>query len=431
MTTDRIIYQSESLYTSKLKGTGSGTPANIVAADIKEINRVQDMSYSLEVSRTDINEFGQLAALSREVTEPPTVSLDFSYLITNGEQDERLGLFVNKKATFPIDATSSSFKPLTANLVAAGSQEVDELNYYIVTVPEGDDVHSATEQLNQSDNGVIAIGNGFITSYGISGAVGELASASVSVEASNILFKSDLSSAVANPSIDINSDIGAKLSNTVNFASVLSGTGDIYDNSGLEVYAIRPGDITLDFDAHNLFNDGSTKGDLDTGGARLPGSGSALGANETTIHLQNFSLDLPVSRTGLSRLGNHYAFARKVDFPVTMSLSVSALATDITDGSLDQLICNAEEKRDIAIKLKTRCGDAEAITYVMRNAILDTQAFSASIGDNKTVDLTFSCQIGGANDLKNGIFAFSEPVNQGVDYGTGVSTAITPTPTPA
>ena len=113
-----------------------------------------------------------------------------------------------------------------------------------------------------------------------------------------------------------------------------------------------------------------------------------------------------------------------------MTLSVSALATDITDGSLDDLICNAEEKRDIAIKLKTRCGDADAITYVMRNAILDTQAFSASIGDNKTVDLTFSCQIGGANDLKNGIFAFSEPRNQGDDYGASVSTAITPTPTP-
>ena len=111
-----------------------------------------------------------------------------------------------------------------------------------------------------------------------------------------------------------------------------------------------------------------------------------------------------------------------------MSLSVSALATDITDGSLDELICNAEEKRDIAIKLKTRCGESEALTYVMRNAILDTQSFSSSIGDNKTVDLTFSCQIGGANDLVNGIFAFSEPLNQGEQYGSGQSSVITPTP---
>ena len=426
MTTDRIIYQSESLYTSKLNPT-SGTVIQ-GDAEIKEINRVQDMSYNLEVSRTDINEFGQLAALSREVTEPPTVGLDFSYYITNGEQDERLGLFVNKQKTFPIASSDASIKPLTANLVAAGTENVDELNYYIVTVPEGEDVHHPTDKVGVATNSVIAVGNGFITSYGITGSVGELATANVSVEASNISFESDLSSAIDNPSIDLNSTVGAKLSSTVNFSTVSSGTGDIKDNTGAEVFAIRPGDITLDFDAHNLFSNGTSQGDLQTGGARLSGAGAALGTGNTSLHIQSFTLDLPVSRTGLNRLGNHFSFARKVDFPVNMSLSVSALATDITDGSLDDLICNAEEKRDIAIKLKTRCGDAEALTYVMRNAILDTQSFSSSIGDNKTVDLTFSCQIGGANDLANGIFAFSEPLNQGADYGSTQTSAITPTP---
>lgn len=427
MTTDRIIYQSESLYTSKLNPGTSGQPIQ-GDSEIREINRVQDMSYNLEVSRTDINEFGQLAALSREVTEPPTVGLDFSYYVTNGEQDERLGLFVNRQREFPIAATDSTVKPLTANIVAAGTANVDELNYYIVTVPEGQDVHDATAKVGVANNSVIAIGNGFISSYSITGSVGELATASVSVEGSNILFESDLSSAIENPSIDLNSAVGAKLGSTVNFTNVSSGTGGITDNTGAEVFAIRPGDITLDFDAHNLFDNGTSQGDLQTGGARLPGAGSALGSGNTSMHIQSFTLDLPVSRTGLNRLGNHFAFARKVDFPVNMTLSVSALATDITDGSLDKLICNAEEKRDIAVKLKTRCGDSEALTYVMRNAILDTQSFSSSIGDNKTVDLTFSCQIGGANDLVNGIFAFSEPLNQGNDYGTGDSTAITPTP---
>lgn len=426
MTTDRIIYQSESLYTSKLTpASGSVIQGD---AEIKEINRVQDMSYNLEVSRTDINEFGQLAALSREVTEPPTVGLDFSYYVTNGEQDERLGLLVNKQREFPIGATDQTIKPLTANLVAAGSENVDELNYYIVTVPEGNDVHHTSNKVGSADNSVIAIGNGFISSYSITGSVGELATANVSVEGSNILFESGLNNAISNPSIDLNSTVGAKLGTTVNFTNVSSGTGDISDNTGAEVFAIRPGDITLDFDAHNLFDNGTSQGDLQTGGARLPGAGSSLGSGNTSMHIQSFTLDLPVSRTGLSRLGNHFSFARKVDFPVNMTLSVSALATDITDGSLDALICSAEEKRDIAIKLKTRCGNAEALTYVMRNAILDTQSFSSSIGDNKTVDLTFSCQIGGANDLVNGIFAFSEPLNQGDDYGSGDTAAITPTP---
>ena len=40
----------------------------------------------------------------------------------------------------------------------------------------------------------------------------------------------------------------------------------------------------------------------------------------------------------------------------------------------------------------------------MKNATLDSQNFSSSIGDNKTVDLTFSAQVGGPEDTTAGIF---------------------------
>ncbi len=146
MTTDRIIYQSESLFVSGIKD--SSTP--ITNAHISEINRVQDMSYNLEVSRTDINEFGQLAALSREVTEPPTVTLDFSYYLTNGTQEESLGFKLNKGDTFPVTSPAS----FTSNLLA-GTENKDELNYYIVTSPEGDDTHGST--IAAADHGCIGI----------------------------------------------------------------------------------------------------------------------------------------------------------------------------------------------------------------------------------------------------------------------------------
>ena len=420
MTTDRIIYQSESLFISKLLGSGGSN--QIVSADIKEINRVQDMSYNLEVARTDINEFGQLAALSREVTEPPTVALDFSYYLTDGTQEDRLGFNLNSGAKFPVSAP----QPMTKSLLD-GTNDVDELNYYIVTSPEGEDTHGNT--IKAADHGCIGIGNGFITSYGITAAVGELATATVSVEASNILFKSDLSSAMANPAIDIDSTTGGKLSNTIDWASVNSSDGNI-GVGGSEIFAIRPGDITIDFDAVGYFDGSKSAGDLNVGGARLGGAGAELGSGNTAVHVQNISLDIPVSRSPLTRIGNHYPFARKVDFPVNMTLSASALMTDFTDGSLDQLICSAEQQRDIAIIMKDRCGNNNAMTYIMRNAILDTQAFSASIGDNKTVDLTFSCQVGGANDTNNGIFLFAQPGNVVNLYGTTptVGPYVTPTP---
>ena len=43
----------------------------------------------------------------------------------------------------------------------------------------------------------------------------------------------------------------------------------------------------------------------------------------------------------------------------------------------------------------------------MKSAQLDSQNMSSTIGDNKSVDLTFSTQIGGANDTTNGVFITS------------------------
>lgn len=406
MATDRVIYQSESLYTSKLKGSGASELIN--NSDLKEINRVQDMSYNLEVTRTDINEFGQLAALSREVTEPPTVGLDFSYYLTDGTQEKNLGFNVNDSSQF----TFTTAEPMTKQLLD-GSNDFDELNYYVVTVPEGEDVHGQTP-VAAADHGVIGIGNGFITSYGISAAVGELATASVSVEASNIMFKNGLDSSFSNPAVDVTSATGARLNNEVDFTSVTSSDGNIQVDSE-ELFAIRPGDIFIDFDAKGYFN-ANEAGKLSVGGAVLPGVNATK--SQSAIHVQNISLDVPVARSPLNRLGSLYPFKRKVDFPVNMTLSVSALMTEFSEGSLDGLLCGNEQKRDIAIVLNTRCGKKNALVYVMRNAILDTQSFSASIGDNKTVDLTFSSQVGGANDSDNGIFLIGEAANKvGLDSG--------------
>lgn len=404
MSRDRIIYQSESLFASKPKTSGQ----HIVAADIKEVSRVQEISYNFEVTRTDINEFGQLAALSREVTESPTVALDFSYYLTDGSSEQSIGLNVNDLTNVTdLAANRSTWLPLTASMLdpttSTGQDHglsADELNYYIVTAPEGNDVHAGDVDagLDSDGHGLIGIGNGFVTSYGINAAVGELATANVSVEGSNISFEPSLASAIDNMAIDKTSAVGATINNTISFA-------DVKSNTGPSVTALRPGDIAIDFDAKGWFDDESAGG-LNVGGPLLPGQEPT--ASGTSIHVQSVSLELPVSRSPLNRLGSHFPFARKTDFPVNMTLSVSALATDIVKGSLDTLICGEETPRDIAIIMQGRCGEGSApLVILMRNALLDSESFSSSIGDNKTVDLTFSSQLGGANDKTNGIFYLS------------------------
>jgi hypothetical protein len=183
----------------------------------------------------------------------------------------------------------------------------------------------------------------------------------------------------------------------------------------MQVAALRPGDVHLDF--------GST--DLQMGGAVLPGSSQAV-AGRSYCNIQNFTLDLPIGRTPINRLGDSYAFAREIDFPVNATLSVSAQLADIESGNLTDMICG-NNKRDIKVEMRTcSVGDAcgkgtHSLQFELKNAELESQNFTASIGANKTVDLTFVGQVGGPQDAANGVFVTATSAVQGIQdvhYGS-------------
>jgi|TARA_Y100000289_G_scaffold19707_1_gene19026 hypothetical protein len=355
MARKRIIYQSEALYAGS---TGEANPT--------QIHRVQDVSHSVEVARTDVNEFGKLAALSREVIETPTVSLDFSYYTVDGKNENTLG--------FNTDGNINCISGIMSDVGA-------EKNYYILTVPEGQDAtqDNAYSAAQHGNNGVIGVGNGFITSYTLDASVGEIPSASISVEASNLRFDTS-SSGFANPAIDFSD--GSAIDNDVTITGSSTGT--------LSAAAIRPGDITVDFGTELL----------EQGGALLPG----MSTSDGVACVQSISIDLPLSRTPLQCLGSLFPKSRELDLPINASLTVSANLSDIASGTLSDLLCSEGRARDISVTMKNRCGEGTSVVYTLKGAQLDSQAMSSSIGDNKTVDLTFSAQLGGPQDTTNGVF---------------------------
>jgi len=365
MARKRVIYQSEALFSAATGATGP--------TDINQIHRVQDISHSVEVARTDVNEFGKLAALSREVIEVPTVSADFSYYVIDGHNEASgLGLTVNGHNV------SASTNCLSG--IMNTSAGVAEKNYYVLTVPEGSD---ATQDTNYSapdyaEQGVIGIGNGFLTSYGFSASVGEIPTASISVEASNLRFDTS-GSGFANPAIDID---GNAVNSTVQLPT--SSTGD------LQAFAVRPGDITVDFGTDKLAQ----------GGAVLPG----MTATESKACVQSVSIDLPLSRTPLQCMGSIFPKSRELDLPISATLTVNANLADISSGALNDLLCSDAADRNIRVELNTRCKDSRIMRFDFKGAQLDSQSMSSSIGDNKSVDLTFSAQVGGPQDAKNGVF---------------------------
>lgn len=369
MARKRIIYQSEALYAG---ATGDTSP--------QQLYRVQDVSHNVEVARQDVNEFGKLAALSREVIEPPTVGLDFSYYVVGGVNEASgLGLTVNGQGGVTTQTSCVSG-------IMAENSTVAEKNYYVLTVPEGQDASDNTTPYSAAEYatfGVVGIGNGYLTSYGLEASVGDIPSASCSVEASNLRFDTS-GSGFQNPAVSVTD--GSAMAGTVTLPHSTTGT--------LQAVALRPGDITISFGSASL----------QMGGAILPGMTSAATDNSSGANVQNFSIDLPLGRTPLQRIGNIFPFSRELDFPINATLSVNANLTNIDEGTVRDLLCNDAVKRDITVTMKTRCDGANNLVYTFKNAELDSQNMSSTIGDNKSVDLTFSTQIGGPTDTANGVF---------------------------
>ena len=92
MARTRVIYQSEAVFVSQdvaYNAAQTGTHATTTPGlyhnsfNIAELNRVQSANYSFNVTRQDVNQFGELAAIDQCIVEAPTVSFDTSYYLSN------------------------------------------------------------------------------------------------------------------------------------------------------------------------------------------------------------------------------------------------------------------------------------------------------------------------------------------------------------
>ena len=82
-------------------------------------------------------------------------------------------------------------------------------------------------------------------------------------------------------------------------------------------------------------------------------------------------------------------------------MSVSAVMNDTHTANLVNILDSGVQ--DVSFFIDGVSG-AKAIRGDLKGVKLDSESFSSSIGSNKTVDLTFSTQVGGPNDLVNGFF---------------------------
>jgi hypothetical protein len=411
MARNRVIYQSQSVYCSQSAYNEDQT----TSGDVLDLSRVQSCNYSFNVARQDVNQFGELASIDRIITESPTVSFDTSYYLANFYNEHRLGFFVT-----PSGNNSGPFKSAIANIIDSTSS-ANQKNYYILTTKEGKD--SVGDYTSGDYESIIGIGNGFMTSYSSEGAVGGLPTVSIGVEGQNMNFvnipylapgdgpgdDTGFRTGEANSSFNglvgisgespaINPTNGEKLNQSV---LVPIAQQDPALEGGAVISALRPGDITFTLSKKV----GDTVSDAANPGAALPAD--YAGVDIADCHIQSYTLGFDLSRTPIQKLGSKFAFARVVDFPVSVNLSVDAVLADLTTGSLADIIdCDDEYDARVSIK-EPVCGGAVAsvvCNYIIKGLKVDSESFSSSIGDNKTVSLGFSCQVGGPSQSGVGIY---------------------------
>ena len=384
---------------------------------IQQLKRIQTANYGFTVNRQDINQFGHLSRLDSIVVESPTVNLDFSYYLLDG--------FNERQLEFVTDGITNTLSgALSPELYQAGN------NFFILTVPEARDAVngdiSASLTGTNADSfkkSVISLGNGYITDYSVDISVGAVPTASVTVEGMNI--KSDLGETGLDvPAMDMAdgsliSDawgLGRGNNNgstgcTGLFSLPAASSGYSGCDQGIAA-ALRPGDVTLDL-ANSALLSKQVSGDVNS-----PLKGSA--------HVQSVSISIPMGRTTLQRLGSTFGFSKALDVPMTATMSVSALMSDIKEGNLAALICDCTEYELSAKLYDPECADcvtkdgALAMAYIFKGAKLESENYTSTIGDNKTVDLTFTVQIGSSDDLNNGVYISGKEANEATCDVAGV-----------
>jgi hypothetical protein len=412
-TRNRVIYQSEAVYVSQdasysgdLTGTAPGNTAATWEPNILDLNRIQSANYSFNITRQDVNQFGELAAIDRIITDTPTVSMDMSYVLANFTNEYRLGFTVAQSG----DAASSLTSCISG--LIDSSTNAYQKDYFILTTKEGSDANELVTTGKYES--VIGLGNGFLTTYSSEASVGGLPTVSVGVEAMNMNFNT----------IPTEPQVGAANNGFLMNGTALSGISGLNpainptDGTSVDkkivlpvatgnasgvgfglISSLRPGDITI-----SLGKDETDGISSSTGG----GTWDIAGGDIVDAHIQSYTIGFDLSRTPIQKLGTRFAFARPVDFPITATLSVDAVLADLTTGSISDLI-NCDSTYSAAIKMldPTTCGASTkepVCIYIMKGLKIDSESFSSSIGDNKNITLDFSCQVGGPNQKGVGVF---------------------------
>jgi hypothetical protein len=399
--------------------TNDHTPLVQKINRLAPIDRVQSVSYQINVPHTDILQLNQRGIVDRPIINHPTVDLSFDYLLCGTKNEARLGFNVNYPLYhFPYSGqsyyTSNNDVSLLSGFFEENKQKTtqriwekfpvnqyrDCKNIYLVVNQDGNDINKFYQKEdflspdlyqsidpNAPNYHVISFGNCYINSYSTDGSVGQIPKASASFSAYNVNFDMNGSGFQA-PGIETKSGTISPEKDVV-IPRVLADEG---------YAALKPGDITLTTDSF-----------------------SGLGVDFNKLHIQGYDISLDFNREPLNSVGYKFPLDNKATSPIMVNLSIDGIVESGNSGSLVDLI-SINSGYDFTIKVDPdgcpkrttapiNAGtipintEVESLRYTFLGAKLDDFSYNTNIGDNKTFNASFSVEANpNPNYLNSGFF---------------------------
>ena len=324
------------------------------------MSAVQSVSVGFSQQRQKSKQIGSKSLAVNDISRMPDVDLSISYYYTPAMLNENmLGL---------IDANPS--------YVGTGffeSYTNEDQNFYIVNhQDQGSDmiVNGNSEIPNLTAGAeVISIGNAFLTNYSLGFSVGSVPIVSTSYKCSNIKMDNEDFNALLIPAIDLNEGNGSGAA-FVNLEEARISGFDYYGSlNRFQPPLCSPTDVNV------------TLQNLQIGGAPIGGD----------AHLQSFSFNIPINRVDLFGLGSDYPYGRKVQYPITSSVSLEFLVSGFATGDIKSLI-TSESGYDFDIQVMDTREEYQN-TFSFEDLKLESSSYQMDVNCNMNYSLGFSFEI--------------------------------------
>lgn len=383
MPRNRLIYNTQSLFVAPYSGEqfpgGDFYLANNLL--LKRIEKLQDVSYSIEPQRIDLESFGSNRFVYKSQIGSPVINLIFSYVPDGLTNENRLNMSVGH-------FKNKSLLPMFSGILNSGN--LDRKDFYLAINDKDTDLlsnssltsdranpttisHAIDE--NSKTHKLIHFQNAYLNRYSFSIENNSLPIVTQEYQIDNINFYLS-GSGVPYQFLDLKSGFNYTTNNNI----VLPKSFNYNDSNLSGQNILLPGDANI-----TIETEGRT------------------GVSFTNEIIQNFNFNVSIPRRDIKVLNYKFPIQKEIDFPARGDIKTKLLITGNLSGNFFNTL-DLDKDYNIRLNFNSNKVGTNPTTFVFSGCKFNSINYSNGIGDNKSADLDFTFDLD-HNFLNAGIFA--------------------------